>query len=176
MNIVLIGFMGAGKTVIGKNLAKRLHFSFLDMDQVIETEQGMAITSIFRQYGELYFRKLEKEKAKALAQEKNAVIATGGGIVLDAVNMTHLRKRGLIIYLKASENTLKHRLQNQRAQRPLLREKNWTEKFASLYGYRYNLYESFAQYVVETDHKSIDEVSSAIFEFYLNYKNSTGEN
>ena len=96
-NIILTGFMGSGKTAVGRILAEKLNVEFVDMDDLIEREQKMSISEIFSRFGEKRFRKLEKEVAGRVSQGKNQVIATGGGVVLSSENMANLKMDGIII-------------------------------------------------------------------------------
>src|SRR4030042_3993286 len=101
-SIALIGFMGTGKTVVGKVLAKKLAKEFIELDAIIEKKAGRSIPEIFRQDGEIRFRELEIEAVRTVANKKNVVIACGGGIVLNTINIDRLRKGSVIICLTAS--------------------------------------------------------------------------
>ena len=118
-NIVLIGFMGTGKTTIGRLLAIRLGRPFVDCDKKVEYESGMTIREIFERYGEAYFRQKEKEMIAKLSRYNNAVIATGGGVVLSNDNMRRLKRNGVIIALTASVENILERT-GRRNTRPLL--------------------------------------------------------
>jgi len=118
-NIVLIGFMGTGKSSIGKSLALRLGRSFVDIDHAIENAEQMSIPDIFAKHGESYFRAVEKKICAAAAARRNAVIATGGGTVKDPDNLAVLRKSGLIVCLTADVDTILERTRRV-GQRPLL--------------------------------------------------------
>ena len=118
-NIVLIGFMGTGKTSTGKTLATRLGFSFLDLDQAIEAEAGMTIPQIFEQFGEEGFRAREREAVRKAAERRNTVISTGGGVVKNAENMKALRAHGVVVCLTADVDTILART-SARGQRPVL--------------------------------------------------------
>jgi len=119
MHIYLIGFMGAGKTTIGKKLAAKLNRTFIDLDEIIEKESCLAIPVIFEKYGESYFRKLETECLIQVSQTKNKIIATGGGIVLFDKNRIIMIKTGYTIYLSWSPRILYHRIKKS-THRPLL--------------------------------------------------------
>lgn len=118
-NIVLIGFMGTGKTSTGRSLAQRLGFSFLDLDQKIEAEAGMSIPEMFEQYGEAYFRAREREMVARAAKRRNTVISTGGGTVKSQENMEALRAGGVVVCLQADVDTILQRTMTQ-GQRPVL--------------------------------------------------------
>ena len=102
-NIVLIGMSGAGKTSVGRALSYRLKMAFVDMDDFIEKRKNMTVSEIFEKYGEEYFRKLETETAKFLSENyKNTIISTGGGVVLNSLNMDYLKESGTVIYINRS--------------------------------------------------------------------------
>ena len=105
-NIVLIGFMGTGKTSTGKLLAKRLGAAFIDLDRAIEEEYGMTIPAMFEQKGEAYFRACEHAMVEKTASRRNTVISTGGGTVKDPANMAALHAGGIIVCLKADIDTI----------------------------------------------------------------------
>lgn len=118
-NVVLIGFMGSGKTSIGKALAAKLGRAFVDIDHAIETEEGMSVAAIFAQHGEAYFRECEKNACRKAAERRNLVIATGGGTVKDPDNLAVLKKTGLVVCLTANADTIMERTRRT-GQRPIL--------------------------------------------------------
>lgn len=118
-NVVLIGFMGTGKTSTGRMLAQRLGCAFIDMDVKIEEEAGMTIPEIFARFGEEHFRQMEHELALKLSSRRNAVISTGGGTVKNPANVEALKKSGVMVCLKANVDTVLERTQN-RGTRPVL--------------------------------------------------------
>lgn len=119
-NIILSGFMGCGKTTIGRRLASALHMKFIDMDLYIEKKMGMTVSEIFVQHGEAYFRALETETVKELAAEQHYVVATGGGTLMQPVNVEEFhRGGGRIYYLNVPLKALQERLKND-TRRPLL--------------------------------------------------------
>lgn len=122
-NIVLTGLMGSGKTSVGKLLAKKLNYNFIDIDRLIEKETRMKIKTIFKKFGERYFRKLEKKYCKKVSKYKGYVISTGGGIVLDSENIKNLRKNGIIVNLRANPEVLWERVKHKK-NRPLLNVRN----------------------------------------------------
>lgn len=162
-NIILIGFMGAGKTTAGLRLAKELGVSLIDTDQRIEEEQQRSINDIFAAEGEAYFRGLETQQLKKLMQQEQAVISVGGGLPVQRVNHPLLKQLGQTIYLKAQKETLVKRLQGS-TPRPLLKGGQLEEKIASLMEAREAVYEEVADIIVETDDKNLNEVVEAIKE------------
>ena len=118
-NVILIGFMGTGKTSTGKMLAQKLGCAFIDMDVKIEEEAGMSIPEIFAKFGEAYFRKLEHELAVRLGSRRNAVISTGGGTVKNPANMEALKQGGTVVCLQADVDTVLQRT-SCRGTRPVL--------------------------------------------------------
>ena len=119
-NIVLLGFMGTGKSVVGRRLAAELQYRFIDTDQMIEERTGKKISEIFAQEGEAQFRALESEVAQEAAQRKNHVISTGGGIVLNPANLEVLGQNGILVSLQARPEIIFKRVQKRAGQRPLL--------------------------------------------------------
>ncbi len=120
-NIALIGFMGAGKTAVGKVLAKRLGKEFVELDLLIEQRTGKSIPEIFQQDGEVAFRELEIELTREVSRGKNLVIACGGGIVLNRINIDRLKNESIIVYLVASPRVLLRRISGSGEKRPLLK-------------------------------------------------------
>ena len=118
-NLILIGFMGTGKTSLGKLLANRLGRGFIDLDQKIEHDAGMTIPQIFELHGEKYFRELEKKAVREVSERKNLVIATGGGTVKDAENVRLLKNSGVIICLTTEPEEIFRRTE-RRGERPVL--------------------------------------------------------
>ena len=119
-NIALIGFMAVGKSAVGRNVARKLHRRFVDLDAVIEKKQGRKVREIFDSEGEGYFRRLEKQTLREVLSENRQVIATGGGVILDSDNLQLLREKCLLIGLSASPDVLLSRV-GKGAKRPLLK-------------------------------------------------------
>ncbi len=155
MNIVLIGFSGAGKTVIGEKLAKKIGWEWVDTDKIIEKKHGK-ITEIFNKKGEEYYRALEKETIKELSLKSGLVISTGGGLIVDEENAFALKKTGKVLYLKAKEETLFSRLKGCQ-DRPLLFGENAYDKFFTLLKIRLPIYEKQADFILETEELSIEK-------------------
>ncbi len=120
MRIYLIGFMGSGKSTLGKRLARRLDYGFLDLDHEVEKKQGMSVMEIFREQGEESFRALERQQLHDTALQDNLVIATGGGTPCFFDNMDFILQSGMSVYLRMSHLSLSHRLENAFTRRPLL--------------------------------------------------------
>ncbi|MCC8161506.1 MAG: shikimate kinase [Oscillospiraceae bacterium] len=121
MNIVITGFMASGKTEISKAIAQMSCYSLIDTDDMIVQKTNMTINEIFDKYGEEHFRKIEREIIEEAAESKNAVISTGGGVVLDKRNIDILRKTGVIINLAPEFSVIEERLEKARETRPLLK-------------------------------------------------------
>ena len=128
MQIYLIGFMGAGKTTIGKQLAEKLDRPFVDLDDVIENKANLTIPLIFKKYGEQFFRQLETDILQRIAHYPGNVIATGGGIILIAENRKIMKDTGITVYLKWPTVTLFQRIQNS-THRPLLKGLDQSQLF-----------------------------------------------
>lgn len=155
---ILIGFMGAGKTTLGKRVAAKLQKPFEDTDLRIEKEQGRPISDIFAKEGEQYFRMLETKQLEELLKEKEScVLSVGGGLPVQEANPPLLKQLGKTIYLKASKETLVKRLQGDKS-RPLLQGGQLEEKIESLMAAREHIYEQVADVIVETDHLTMDEM------------------
>lgn len=163
-NIVLTGFMGAGKTTIGKALAKMLHMKLVDVDEEIEISQKMTINDIFKIYGEPYFRDIETAMIKKLSHNKNCIISTGGGAVLRDENMEALKENGIVFCLAANAETILKRTGNNQ-DRPLLKVENPKEKIEELLAYRRPFYEK-AGIMIETDGKTPLQIAEEIMELY----------
>ncbi|RPI38486.1 MAG: shikimate kinase [Nitrospiraceae bacterium] len=163
-NIVLTGFMGAGKTTIGKALAKMLHMKLVDVDEEIEISQKMTINDIFKIYGEPYFRDIETAMIKKLSHNKNCIISTGGGAVLRDENMEALKENGIVFCLDANAETILERTGNNQ-DRPLLKVENPKKKIEELLAYRRPFYEK-AGIMIETDGKTPLQIAEEIMELY----------
>lgn len=162
-NIVLIGFMGTGKTSTGRLLAARLGRSFVDIDRKIEAECGLSIAEIFAQKGETFFRDKEREVIARVSRYHNAVIATGGGVVLSKENMAKLSANGVIVSLVASLETILERT-GRRNTRPLLNRPDREQFVANLLADRARLYD-IAALTVDTSHISPHQAVEQIIRF-----------
>jgi shikimate kinase len=153
-NIYLVGLMGAGKTSVGKILAKRLRKTFLDSDHEIEHRTGVRIPIIFEIEGEAGFRRREASVVQELVHLPEIVLATGGGAVLDPDNRAALHSTGTVIYLRASPSELYMRTRHDR-NRPLLRTSDPLGKLEELHRVRDPLYRECAHLIVDTGHQAI---------------------
>ncbi|CCQ94823.1 Shikimate kinase [[Clostridium] ultunense Esp] len=167
-NIILIGFMGAGKTSVGKALAERLHWKWIDTDAEIERRAGKRIPNIFHNYGEEGFRKMETEVLHHLLQSSGQVISTGGGIVLRKENRDVMVRHGKVVYLKADLPELISRLRG--SDRPLL-QGDMEGKIKELWTARKGFYD-FASVTVETTNRSIDDIVEEILQRLINVQKS----
>lgn len=155
-NIYLVGFMATGKTSVGKELANRLNMEFFDLDDLIEQRENMAIVDIFKQKGEPYFRKAEKEAVKDISLKKDLVVGCGGGAIVDEENLATLKRSGLIICLKTEVDVILERSKGT-VQRPLLNVENPRERISELLKKREPFYNQ-ADYVIDTTDLEIKEV------------------
>ena len=146
-NIVLCGFMGSGKTVVGKELAKILGVKFVDTDELIEEEQGVAIKAIFAAHGEDYFRDLEYEMCKKVAEMNGVVVSTGGGAMTFKRNVDAIKEGSKVVFLDASFDVICDRIGDSTT-RPLFQDKEEAKK---LYDERKDKYLSAADYVINGD-------------------------
>lgn len=166
-NIVLVGFMGSGKSEVGRRLAERTKRKLIDVDSVVEAE-GMSIRDIFAAEGERGFRRRERRCIESVSRARNAVIATGGGAVLDAANIKALKRGGVIVYLKTGVDELVRRLEGTR-DRPLLRSDEGPQtkaelrrRIGTLLTARSPLYEGAAAHVVSCDGRTAREIVDEI--------------
>lgn len=127
--IILIGYMGSGKTTFGRKIAKQLKYDFIDADDAIESACNLKIPEIFSQFGESYFRELESQLIERLKDHRNVVFSTGGGMPCFGQNMQRLNELGITIYLKRPVSELVHRLMNAKKPRPLIAGKSEVELY-----------------------------------------------
>ena len=168
-SIALIGFMGTGKTVVGKALAQKLRREFIELDAVIEKKAGKPIPEIFRQDGETRFRELEIEAARDIAFKKNVVIACGGGIVLNTINIERLKKECVIICLTAMPSVIIKRTASDKGGRPLLNVADRAQEIKKLLDFRRPFYTRAADVTVNTSRRNIDKVVDEILETLKQY-------
>jgi shikimate kinase len=161
-NIVLTGFMGTGKTAVGKELAHLLNMKLIDVDTQIEKSEKMTINEIFKQFGEPRFREIETEMITKLSKDKNSIISTGGGAVLKQENMDILRGNGVIICLTATPETILSRTSNSN-DRPLLQVENPLKRIKGLLDFRKPFYER-ADVMIDTEGKTPLQIAEEIIE------------
>jgi len=160
LNIVLTGPMGSGKTKLGQKTAIALNMKFIDTDALIVKKTGMSINDIFAEHGEIGFRKHEEKVVAEVSKLDNHIIATGGGVVLNPVNMRLLRTKGIIIYLNASFETLYERLKDKK-DRPLLKHGDFKKELKKHSQERISLYQN-TDFIIDIDKMSSDEISEKI--------------
>ena len=160
-NIVLTGFMGSGKSAVGRRVAGRLRFQFVDTDRLIVERAGMPVSEIFARHGEEHFRDLETEALESLDVRRGCVIATGGGVVVKERNRAILARLGFTVWLTASEDVIFHRV-SRNDKRPLLQTGDPRATIRALLAARRPLYESAAQFTLDTSALSHDEAAGAV--------------
>ena len=170
-NIILIEFMGSGKTTIGRRLSYRLKQTMTDTDKLIEKQQNMTIPELFELYGEKKFRDLETQSIEYLLRTvKNEVISTGGGMPIRPENRTLLKELGCVIFLRVRPETIIERLKNDTT-RPLLRGENPELKIAAMLQERNPAYLETADIVIDVDDKSfemiLDEIEEALDQYEI---------
>jgi shikimate kinase len=161
-NIVLTGFMGAGKTAVGKELARLLDMRLIDLDSEIEKAEQTTINEIFKQSGEKKFREIETEMIKKVTNNENIIISTGGGAVMKQENIDLLKKTGIIICLMATPETILQRTGNN-SDRPLLQVANPLAKINGLLNLRKPFYEK-ADIMIDTEDKTPLRIAKEIVE------------
>lgn len=169
-HIVLIGFMGSGKTETGKRLAQEMGIPFLDVDHKIAGEMRMSVADIFSRFGEVFFRALETKAIKELAQvEQRMVVSVGGGLPVQEQNHKYLKEMGIVVYLKGSVETLKGRLQGDNT-RPLLQGASLEGKIRKMLEAREPIYEEVADVTVVTADQPFGELIQEIREAVQEYE------
>lgn len=167
-HIVLIGFMGAGKSSVGKRLARHLRRDFVDIDHEIESVSGMTISEMFRKYGETRFRSEESLTTAKLAQRHRLVISTGGGWVLKDENVQMLKPVGLVVWLKAEPEVIYSRVMRKKHSRPLLKNTKSVAQIADMMAGRKDYYEKAADLIIDTGVRSLQQVVRDIA-FFLEF-------
>lgn len=155
-NVFLTGFMGTGKSSVGKILAERLGCKFIDLDALIVAETGLAIKDIFDVQGEPYFRALEADMVKRLTSETGVVVSTGGGVVIDPENRRRMRERGVVVNLTATAHAICERLVADN-ERPLLQNDNSLEKISFMLAEREPFYRD-ADIRIDTTGKGVEDI------------------
>ncbi len=171
-NLALVGFMGTGKTAVGRLLAERLGLAYLDLDEEIARRAGRGIPEIFASDGEEEFRRLERECIEAACRRSDRVLSCGGGAVLDPRNLRRLRASGLVVCLWADPEILWKRLRNDRS-RPLLAGENPRGALEKLLAEREPVYRSIEPFV-DTSSLSTGEVADRIERLYRERFECTG--
>ncbi|UOA07546.1 shikimate kinase AroK [Methylobacter sp. S3L5C] len=164
-NIYLVGLMGAGKTTIGRQLAKSLTVPFYDSDKAIEESTGVDIPTIFEFEGEEGFRDREQKMIQQLTELEGIVLATGGGAILRDENRRLLKENGFIVYLQCSVERILERTRRD-TQRPLLKTDNPKERIENLFAQREHLYLSCADFIIDTGVMQSKAVVTSILEEY----------
>lgn len=163
INVFLIGFMGSGKSTVASHLAQNYGMEIIEMDQMIVEREGMSIPDIFSKKGELYFREAEANLLLEIQHEQNKVVSCGGGVVLREENLQVMKKSGQIILLNAKPETILERVKED-DNRPLLRGNKNVQFIGDMLGKRQPKYERAADFVVDTDGKTADEICKEIIE------------
>lgn len=163
-NIVLIGFMGAGKSAVSSYLGKHYGMDRIEMDRIIAGREQMTIPEIFESYGEEYFREKETALLTELQNRKNTVISCGGGAALREKNVAEMKKNGRVVLLTATPETIYERVKNSTA-RPLLAGRKNVEGIRELMEARRKKYEAAADIIIQTDNKRISEVCKELMRY-----------
>lgn len=167
MNIVLIGYRCSGKTAVGKILAESLSFNLMDTDRLIEITTGVPIHILITEKGWPHFRNAERKIVKRLSGMDNQVIATGGGVVMDSENIRDLKKKGWIVWLKATAEVLRERLEAAAKNgqiRPSLTGTNAEDEITTVLAMRESLYAQAGDMVIDTSACSVSEVAAKVLE------------
>jgi shikimate kinase len=170
MNIFLIGYRCTGKSTVGRKLAEKLNWQFVDADVELVSDQGASIDRIVFQSGWEGFRRIEKSVLARLCTSENQVIATGGGVVLDSENVQCMKKNGPVIWLRATPETIYRRMirdQNTVASRPALTDKKLWDEILETLSLREPLYETAMSGFVETDGKTLEAVCSEVLSLLM---------
>lgn len=159
MNIILIGFMGSGKSSVGQLLAKTTNRKNLEMDEyIVRLSKRKSINEIFEKDGETTFRELEIKVSKKLQDTTNTIVSTGGGIVMNKICLDYLKKNGKVIFLSTKFETIEKRLRSDTS-RPLFQDK---QKAKKLYALRNPLYREYANKTIVTDEKNVNDLVKEI--------------
>lgn len=160
MKIILIGFMGSGKSTISRLLGEKLNFKALDTDDLVEKKSGMTTAEIFDKHGETRYRELEIDVSRELKNIQNHIIATGGGVILNSVIIDYLKmNNGIVIFLKTSFKEIVRRVSKHKRPRPLFKNSVQAEK---LYEFRLPIYEEYSDFIIKTDNKEINAIADEI--------------
>lgn len=160
---MLIGFMGAGKTTVSRELSKMTGKKELDMDAYIVDREGMSIADMFDKYGEEYFRKKETESLVEIMDMEDLIVSCGGGVVVKDENVEHMKKGGVIVLLTATPETTLERVKNS-TDRPILNGNMNIQFITNLMNKRKDRYLSVADIIVETDNKKVSDICKEIMD------------
>ena len=160
-NILLIGFMGTGKTSVSRVLKEMTKLPEIDMDKYIVEKENKSISDIFDQFGEDYFRKIETECLKEILENKGVIVSCGGGVVVKDENVAYMKNKGIIVLLTAKPETVYNRVKDCK-DRPILNNNMNVEFIESLMEKRKDRYLSVADIIIETDNKTVKEIASEI--------------
>ncbi len=168
MNLILVGFMGSGKSEVGRRLAERLGMRFADTDEMVEAEAGIPIAQVFQQHGEGSFRELERDAVRKALAADDAVVSTGGGAVIDEDNVALMRDSGVVFYLEVGPRQVERRTDAD-SSRPLLDVAERVPAIERLLSERKPLYERTAHERVNTDELAIEQVVEEILNRWRRY-------
>ncbi len=162
-NIVLIGPSGVGKTTVGSYISRKLDMELIDTDLLIEKKENKSIEEIFKHEGENYFRNLEESLIKKISKRENVIIATGGGIVVNPINIELLYRKGQLFLLYGSLETLVRNIEGSKTNRPLINKHNTIENgVKQLLRDRKDIYFKCSDYLINVDNKSIEKIGEEI--------------
>lgn len=161
-NVALIGFMASGKSAVGRALAARLNRKFVELDDIISERAGKPIPDIFRENGETAFREMEIEAVKEVAKGTDQVIACGGGVVLNWINVERLRPTSRLFYLHASPEAVLARVSREQHQRPLLDVADPAQRVRDLLWFRKSFYQRAADSRVDTSGRTVEQIAGLI--------------
>lgn len=160
-NIILIGFMGCGKSTFGKKISKEIGYAFIDMDTYIERQEGCSISEIFATKGEECFRQLESNLVEKLSGEGGYIISTGGGVVKNPKNIEKFKENGVIVYLKSSPERIYRNVKSDNT-RPLLAVEDKMARILELLKEREPLYKKYSDVTVDVSNGSISNITKQI--------------
>ncbi|MCI8957928.1 MAG: AAA family ATPase [Lachnospiraceae bacterium] len=172
-NIFLIGFMGAGKSTIASELQAKLEMERVEMDEMIVQKQGMSISEIFDEYGEVYFRNLESNTLIELQKRKQTIVSCGGGVVMREDNAEHMKKNGRVVLLTARPETIYYRVKDS-DERPILNNHMNVDFISSLMEKRRERYEQVADVTIATDGKDATQICEEIIAKLIALDNEKG--
>ena len=160
-NIFLIGFMGCGKSAVSRHMASKHGFEIIEMDELIEKQEGMSILQIFKEKGETYFRDLETKLLLEIQESAGKIVSCGGGVILREENVREMKRKGSIVWLTANPETILGRVKHN-DNRPLLQGKKNVDAIQELLASRYPRYEAAADLAVKTDGRKVAEICDEI--------------